>query len=296
MEVRSTKNYTRVNNVLHPTDLLDCFISCDTYPHWHPQKMDHLPIISILEIELEKTIQVEKYNFRATDWVEFRKTLAVNLNTLQIVKEIAMEETFYDHITKLDAVIKATMKEQIPLTRACPYAKRWWTKDLTRMKKCKEWLARKSYRRRADGKDPTHEDFGQAWNTYSAVIRRTKEQHWTDCLESLDEEGLWVANHMVSGAATDRGRSRILTLSVKDPTMKRIIKEARTNREKGQLLYQDFFPKRKALPAVATAGITIQEKWTYIHTTDEQIHRAIKRMKLESHEVRHNTKHSVHSC
>ena len=116
-------------------------------------------------------------------------------------------------------------------------------------------------------------------NTYSAAIRRTKEEHWTDWLETLDEEGLWAVNHLVSGAATDGGRSRILTLSVKDPIMKRIIKEARTNREKGQLLYQDFFPKRKALPAVATYGINIQEKWTYIHTTDEQIHRAIIRMK-----------------
>ena len=118
----------------------------------------------------EKTIQVEKYNFRATDWVEFRKTLAVNLNMLQVVEEIAMEET---HITKLDAAIKAMIKEQVPLTRACPYAKRWWTKDLTRLKKGKEQLARKSYRRRADDKDPIHEVFRQAQNTYSAVIRRT---------------------------------------------------------------------------------------------------------------------------
>ena len=91
MEASSTKNYTRVDNVFCLTNLLDCFVSCDTYPHWHPQKTDHLLIISILEIEPEKTIQVKKYNFRATDWVEFRKTLAVNLNTLQVVEEIATE-------------------------------------------------------------------------------------------------------------------------------------------------------------------------------------------------------------
>ena len=84
---------------------------------------------------------------------------------------------------------------------------------------------------------------------------------------------------MVSGTATDGGRNRIPTLQVRDPITKQVVKEACTNTEKGQLLYQAFFLKRTAPSAERTNTIDTQAKWEYKYTTDEQIHRAIKRMK-----------------
>ena len=83
----------------------------------------------------------------------------------------------------------------------------------------------------------------------------------------------------MSGPATDGGRSRILTLTVKDPITKQVVKEARTNEEKGKLLYQEFFPKRTVPLTNNMDYIYIQEKWAYTPTTDKQIHRAISRMK-----------------
>ena len=77
-----TKNYTRVNNLFCTANLIDRFISCDTYPHLHPQKTDHLPIISVLELEIEEAIQVAKYNFRSENWEEFRKCLEDKLATV----------------------------------------------------------------------------------------------------------------------------------------------------------------------------------------------------------------------
>ena len=156
------------------------------------------------------------------------------------------------------------------------YMKRWWTKEVVGLKKRKEHLARRSYKRREADEDPIHEGFRKAWNEYSTVIQRTKEGHWTEWLETLDKEGIWTANKLVSGPATDGGRSRIPTLLVKDPVTKRTIKEARTNTEKGQLFYQSFFPKRTAPLIVPTIDDFMQVKWEYTPTTDEQIQRAIK--------------------
>ena len=274
-----TKNYTRVDNLFCMANLIDRFISCDTYPHLCPQKKDYLPIISMLELEIEEAIQVAKYNFRSANWEEFRKCLEDKFATVQIAENIPMEEAFYEHIARLDSAIKAVIKEHVLISNPSPYTKRWWTKNLVRMKKCKEQLARKSYRRRVADKDPVHEEFRQAWNTYSKAIHDTKRDHWIEWLETMDEEGLWAANRMVSGDGTDGGRNRILTLMVKDPVTKRIIKEARSNADKGKLLYQDFFPKRTAPPAVDCVGTPVQEKWVYTFTTDEQIHRVIKRIK-----------------
>ena len=165
-----------------------------------------------------------------------------------------------DQITKLDTAIKTAIKEVVPLSRPSPYTKRWWNKGLTIMRKQKEKLARKSYRKRAEDENPIHEEFRQVRNLYSEAIRKAKDKHWVEWLENLDEGGIWMANCMMSGAAMDGGRSRIPTLLVKDPITKRIIKEARTNIEKGHLLYQVFFPKRSAPPVETKIFRVTQEK------------------------------------
>lgn len=53
LEVSTTKNYTRVDNVFCLETLIDALISCNTFPQWQPQKIDHLPIISVLDIDPE---------------------------------------------------------------------------------------------------------------------------------------------------------------------------------------------------------------------------------------------------
>ena len=70
-----------------------------------------------------------------------------------------MEEMLRDQIAKLDIGIKTAINEVVPILKPSPYTKRWWNKDLTIMKKQKERLARKYYRRRAEDKNPIHKEF-----------------------------------------------------------------------------------------------------------------------------------------
>ena len=205
LEACTTKNYTRVNNIFCSVELHDRFVSCDTYPQWQPQKTDHMLIISVLEIEPDRAIHAEKHNYRLTDWDEFRKSLANNLAEMQELDEFNTTETCLNQIDTLDKAIKGAIKEHVPMTKKSPYAKRWWNKELENLKKQKECLARRSYRRRAIDEDPIHEEFRKAQNNYSTMIQKTKDEHWMEWLENLDEEGVWTTNRMVSGPATDRG-------------------------------------------------------------------------------------------
>ena len=50
LEASSTKNYTRVDNVFCSAMLLNAFVTCNTDPQQRPQKTDHMPILSRLEI------------------------------------------------------------------------------------------------------------------------------------------------------------------------------------------------------------------------------------------------------
>jgi D-mannonate dehydratase len=97
-------------------------------------------------------------------------------------------------LSQVEEAIKAAVKQHIPLTRLSPYTRRWWTRELTSLKKRKEKLSRKSYKRRALDNDPIHEEFRQARNEYSLAIHDTKAEHWVEWLETLDKEGVWTAN------------------------------------------------------------------------------------------------------
>jgi hypothetical protein len=46
----------------------------------------------------------------------------------------------------------------------------------------------------------------------------------------------------MTSPASDAGQSRIPTLQIKDPTMKRIIQEAANNKSKEKIFYETFFP------------------------------------------------------
>ena len=58
----------------------------------------------------------------------------------------------------------------MPVYKGSPYAKRWWTINLTKMKKHKEKIVRKAYRRRVVDGDPIQEEFRLVRNKYSEVI------------------------------------------------------------------------------------------------------------------------------
>ena len=99
-------------------------------------------------------------------------------------------------------------------------------------------------------------------------------------LEGLDESSMWQASKLVMTPATDAGRSRIPTLQVKDPVMKKVTREATDNKSKGQLFYDTFFPPMN--PDTMTVPQDFQyltPRWTFMNVTDEQIHQVIKKLK-----------------
>ena len=75
LEASSTKNYTQVDNVFCSATLLDTFVTCNTDPQQCPQKTDHMPVLSHLEITPGRTDFEVKFNYKLTDWAEFCETL-----------------------------------------------------------------------------------------------------------------------------------------------------------------------------------------------------------------------------
>ena len=150
LESTATKNYTRVDNVFCSEDMLQAFVKCNTDLAQRPNKTDHLPILSTIDITPPDAYYKQRRNFRQMDWEEFTKTLETKLTTLQEPTEIDSAAEFYTKLEALETMIQETIAEHVPITRPCPHSKRWWTKELSEAKAQKQKLARKSYEKRAE--------------------------------------------------------------------------------------------------------------------------------------------------
>src|SRR6202012_3866856 len=128
-------------------------------------------------------------------------------------------------------------KEQVPLSKPSPYSKRWWTKELSNMRKAKNRLNALSYRLREDSGHPIHEEAKQCRKQYSDRILETKEEHWKQWLENATEHDIWIANRYISSSGGEGSRTRIPTMKAQEDET-----PVTSNAEKSKLLMASFFP------------------------------------------------------
>ena len=88
-----------------------------------------------------------------------------------------------------DAISKST-----PRKRPSPHSKRWWTSDLSELRKHVN-RARNRYRRTRSESD------GDEWREYRTVykreIRQAKNRKWKEFIEEADEKTIWLAKKYI---------------------------------------------------------------------------------------------------
>ena len=218
-----SKKWTRLDQVFISEDFTDSIITCNVLNKTPGINTDHLPILTMLDLNLTRISTTPPRNFHNVDWETFEETLTAKLETmgppshLQSQREI---ETMYHKLTE---------------------AKRWWMKDLTKLRhkanrkgrrvsKYKEWLEHQS-----------HVEKREVNKKFHRTLESTKRQHWHDWLEKADDPDIWTMHKYTSSLAGDRGKPRILVLKAacngQETTMT-------TNKEKSCLLAKMFFPPR----------------------------------------------------
>ena len=63
LEVKSTKNWTQPDNVFCSAITADLVVSCSTDPRLRGLGADHVPILTLLELQLQKVEAASSYNF-----------------------------------------------------------------------------------------------------------------------------------------------------------------------------------------------------------------------------------------
>lgn len=129
----------------------------------------------------------------------------------------------------------------VPITKICDKLKRWWTKELSQMRKHANKLGRISFSQKDNAAHTIHEEHKKAVKVYEKTLTATKKQHWRDWLKKADDPDIWTVHRLISALATDGGKARIPALKFKSGDEDKI---ASSNDEKSMVLANNFFPAK----------------------------------------------------
>ncbi|PBK79806.1 hypothetical protein ARMGADRAFT_884119, partial [Armillaria gallica] len=131
----TTGNWTCPDNVFCSEVLMKCVTDCDVVPEEQLAQADHVPILTVINLPLDKRPVENKLNYRMVDWDNFCKDLHE-----RIEKEIGpavpldTEQQLLSAVDKLTKVFLAVIAEKVPMTKLCPTSRHWWTQQLKDLK------------------------------------------------------------------------------------------------------------------------------------------------------------------
>jgi hypothetical protein len=139
-----TKKWTRLGQVFLSEHSENLLITCDTFVEQRGIKTDHLPIVTELKLATSTVVEPLLPNFRNVDWDEFHNMLKSKLTSTQPVQIIRNQAQLDQSCADLINTLQAVIQEKVPVTKITSKSKRWWTKELTELRRKAEKLGRLS--------------------------------------------------------------------------------------------------------------------------------------------------------
>ncbi len=87
----SMKNWTRPDNVFCTSHSEALLVSCTMDPQLRGPGMDHVPILIVVELPVDAAQQAPSFNFRMTDWDNFKGELVAKLSELPAPRRLTNE-------------------------------------------------------------------------------------------------------------------------------------------------------------------------------------------------------------
>jgi ribonuclease HI len=235
-----SKRYSRPDNVFSTPGIEDLVIKCEVDASLRPTSTDHFPVITHVLLPQERINSPPSFNFRETDWDEFRRKLKAKLQLTPDKPVINNVEQLNTAIGDLTQALQDTTNDVVKRSKPRPDAKRWWNGELIKTRKELNRLRLDSYNYRAIANHPSHRELKKKSNKYGEAIIQAKRGHWANYLEEMTANDIWNANKYIKEPAGDGGNPRIPTLKTKNAAGRDI--SINDNEEKANLLAKTFFP------------------------------------------------------
>ncbi|KAF6525346.1 hypothetical protein HZS61_011141 [Fusarium oxysporum f. sp. conglutinans] len=218
---------TTIDLVLASEELADANIKCAIHGTEHGS--DHRTIETVFDISVPGPKQEERLLFKNAPWKEINSRVTDTLRSRPVGNTV-QQKTDRLMLAVLDAVQALT-----PRAKPSPYAKRWWTNDLTQLRHVYTyWRNRaRAVRRVGQNVKDLENTAKAAAKQYHDAIRQRKNNHWKEFL--ADNDNIWkAAKYMKSG--DDAAFGKVPQLVKADGTA------TTSHQEQAEELLSKFFP------------------------------------------------------
>lgn len=184
-----------IDLVLASAELADQLLRCRIHPCDHGS--DHRAIETAFDIAVEDRPVETRFLFKNAPWTEIRTRVSINL------ERIPLGGTVQQQTDRLMAAVTEAVYGLTPKAKPSPYAKRWWTIDLTRLRRTYTfWRNQARSQRRIGQISPELEQRAKTVaKEYHDAIRRQKSSHWNDFL--ANDVNIWqAAKYLQTGNST----------------------------------------------------------------------------------------------
>jgi exonuclease III len=252
---------TTIDLVLASKELADTALKCAIHKTEHGS--DHRAIKTLFDTSVLIPKQQERLLLKNAPWKERNNRIARTLDAT------LAEGTVQQRTDRLMTAVLEAVHALTPKAKPSPHTKRWWTQDLTQLRRIYTyWRNRARAERRAGVAKPDLEETAKgASKQYHDAIRQQKKKHWNDFL--ADNDNIWKAAKYLKADNETFG---------KVPQLNRADGSATTDhKEQAEELLATFFPplpnniddegpKPQRAP-IEMPAITLEEVERQLHAT-----------------------------
>ena len=169
--------------------------------------MDHLPIISTINLSFNPRADSICFNFQTVKWDKFEEKLQEKIT--------AANETFtdpIDNLVKLESatnalfnIIAETTLETIPKIKITLHMKQWWMKELSTLHSSKNRASKQHFKWCGQPTHTSHEAYKMISKKFAKTIEKAKADHWKEWIEHVSSDDLWSIHRYMKTDPTDYG-------------------------------------------------------------------------------------------
>ena len=175
--------------------LMKCQVSGD-----NDHGSDHYPIETVLNLSPQiQTNMRQRYNWAKTDWSELGSRLKEYLPET-IEPNQATPDQLDKYAEDLTAAYQRAIDDTTPRKKICPFSKRWWNENLTRL--CRE--AKRCRKRFQSTRNPYHyKVWRDKFNEYGCEMKMAKRETWNNFVQNADARTIWILKDYMDTVPTN---------------------------------------------------------------------------------------------